>query len=55
MMVLHARLVHHFPVKVFWVGVNDFHVIIALCRLLLQWNLINFRFGIVIIVDWLER
>lgn len=48
--VSHARFVEHFLVKILGVGV-DF---IVLCFVLLNRNLVDFRFRIVVVVDWLE-
>lgn len=55
MSILHARFVEHFPMKVFRVGIDDFQVVIALCRDSVEGNLVDFRFRIVIIVHWIEQ
>lgn len=42
--------------ELFGVGVDNFQIVIVLCAgVLTQRNFVNFRLGIVIIVEWLER
>lgn len=55
MSIFHSSFVKHFSMKVLWVGVDNFQIVIALCCALSQGNLVDFRFCIVIVVDWLER